>query len=206
MNILILNNGDKPCDYSELDIYGNIKYFSYSELQTISVEVLLETVDVLIITGGKQHVYENPPELQYELFLIEFAIQRKITIIGICLGFQIINHYFGNKVVRLPTPFIGHCMMEEDSLCFAGHELIDAFSFHYDGVLENICPDLEILAYSKLQTVRCIYYVKHRTLPIWAIQSHPDAHPDGIIRCGAEPLYTSERYTQIMLKFFEILA
>jgi len=75
----------------------------------------LNGVDVLIFTGGPQHLteIEKYPELRNELTLLKYAIDKRIIIIGICLGFQLINYHFGNKVIQLPEPVVGHNFMEE---------------------------------------------------------------------------------------------
>ncbi|EKU50455.1 gamma-glutamyl-gamma-aminobutyrate hydrolase family protein [Staphylococcus massiliensis] len=71
----------------------------------------VEMLDGLIITGGQDIsplIYGedpmpllgevNPKRDQYDLKLLDLAIQREIPILGICRGMQIINVFFGGTM------------------------------------------------------------------------------------------------------------
>jgi GMP synthase-like glutamine amidotransferase len=226
MHVLIVNNSYTPADYSALEVYGTVSYVQCKDLCTADFGVLLEGKTALLLTGGPQHVYEleKYPELYHELFLLDAAVKRQIKVIGICLGFQIINHYFGNKVVRLFEPCIGHGYLDASSF-LPGDDtalqtmdvalLSTAFSFHYDGVLENTHPDLFVVARSRRldNGGAPIYFIRHRFLPIYAIQSHPDGDYDEIRACltkygvGAEgvALTSREEFKKIWENFFQLL-
>jgi anthranilate/para-aminobenzoate synthase component II len=203
MHILILNNAECSIDYSDIENVS-LTYLHYKELSTTNLDAYLENVNCILITGGPQHVYDKFPELEYELLLIQKAIQKKIQIIGICLGFQILNHYFGNKVIRLSEPCIGHNFSERTDL------LGKAFSFHYDGVIENKHTDILVLHRSipfAQYNKGIVYEIQHRFLPIYGIQSHPDAGYNEIIQClkkynRTSELYDEKLYTIIFQSFF----
>jgi anthranilate/para-aminobenzoate synthase component II len=227
MHLLIVNNSDSEVDYSPLEVYGVVTYISHTDLANADFDKLLADKTALLFTGGRQHVYEMEkyPEIYHELFLTEAAIQRGIKIIGICLGFQIINHYFGNKVVRLSEPCIGHGFLDSGSFKHHGDArlqnmdlrlLCDSLSFHYDAVLTNTNPDLYVVGRSNPLPEApegVVYFVKHRFLPIYAIQSHPDTGHDMTAAClkkyGAvckEPLHSKHKYDAIWANFFQLLA
>lgn len=152
---------------------------------------LLTGVSTLVLTGGPQHVpnITDYPELKKEIQLIFGAAQRGIVVIGICIGFQLINCAFGNPVVRLPAPIIGCGFLDVSSVrtytdplleCIDFEALAQGFSFHYDGVPQALSPDLRVVATGP---DGLIYFVKHWRFPIYGIQSHPEATVDGIVGC-----------------------
>ena len=180
-HILIINNAEGPLSYKELEIYGKVSYLHWKKIPESNFYPVLSNITHILITGGSQHIYEfdKTPEMYAELDLLREAIKKKISILGICLGFQILNHLFGNTVIRLLAPCIGHDYM--DTSAFPQQPLLHhAFSFHYDGVIENTNPDLQVLARSKEGIIYCI---QHKTLPIFGIQSHPDAMREDILGC-----------------------
>ena len=176
--MLVINNSTYITDYSEWGERMNrpMHTIRCSELRTLSIESILHNVTVILITGGPQHIptIHEYPELLIELQIIEHAIRRNIKIIGICLGFQLINHYFGNEVLELKAPCIGHNLL--DSTEPSMETVSRAFSFHNDGVLTNRNPDIIVIAKGAAlsYTGGLVYCIRHRVLPIFAIQSHPE--------------------------------
>lgn len=155
--------------------------------------LLAQDTEGLIIGGGPQYVsaLEDFPELHVELELIHIAAERNKFILGICLGFQLLNHAFGNRVERLDTPRIGCGYFDTATMNTAGDDRLqrldmsafgNAFSFHYDGVRANVSPDLVSVAWS-----RCglLYAIRHKTKPIYGFQIHPEATAEGIVDCLA---------------------
>jgi GMP synthase-like glutamine amidotransferase len=179
---------------------------------------LLNGVGVLVISGGPQHVPDiaTYPELTKEIQLLFCAAQRGILVIGICLGFQLINCAFGNPVVRLPAPVIGCGKLDPTTVntyadplleCIDFQTLAQGFSFHYDGVPSAPSSDLLVVAKG---TNDLIYCVKHWRFPIYGIQSHPEAMLEGILeileRYGVDEipaLPSNETLTAVSTTFFE---
>jgi gamma-glutamyl-gamma-aminobutyrate hydrolase PuuD len=161
-------------------------YVNYKALLTLNdkdLENLLIGIDGLILSGGPQHIPEMEayPELSKEITLIRLAVQKGALILGICLGFQLLNHYFHNKVHKLESRIVGCNKMDKRSVNTNGDEtlasidfdlLCSGFSFHYDGVKENHNDDILVVA---IGVDNIVYFIKHRHLPIFGIQSHPEA-------------------------------
>lgn len=201
MYIIIANYKEPPADY------GNFRFIEATDLTNRMAEVteLLQapTTEGLVISGGPQFITELDrfPELHLELALIHVAANAGKLVLGICLGFQLINHAFGNTVVRLPEPRIG-CgyfdpatvnVVEDTKLQQIDFSRFDAaFSFHSDGVTVNMSPDLITVAHSRCDPP-LVYAVRHRTLPIYGFQIHPEATADGIHGC-------LERYGEELLQ------
>ncbi len=179
--VIINYDTEEPCLNKE-----NIKYISYKTLLEIpnnNLEYLLDNIDGLIISGGPQHIpyFDNHPELLKEIYLIYYAIKKKIIILGICLGFQLLNHYFGNIVTTLTKCVIGCNKINLETINTHGDEVLgnidfnllaSGFSFHYDGVKANISKELLVIAKDNNNN---LYFVKHKYLPIYGVQLHPEA-------------------------------
>ena len=75
-----------------------IKYVNFE--RTPDAVPSLERSDGLVLVGGYMGVYEDDRyfHLKTEMKLVEEALKRKIPILGICLGSQILAHVLGSRV------------------------------------------------------------------------------------------------------------
>ena len=94
---------------ADTEVLKYIHYKNLVEMSNLELDQLLEGYSGLILTGGPQHIpnFDNYPELAKEIYLISSAIKKKLIILGICLGFQLLNHYFGNCVITLNNCVVG---------------------------------------------------------------------------------------------------
>jgi len=69
----------------------------------------LHDFDAIVFLGGSMNVYEEGryPFLREEDLFIKEAIQRGKTVLGICLGAQLIAKALGAKVTKAPVKEIG---------------------------------------------------------------------------------------------------
>jgi GMP synthase (glutamine-hydrolysing) len=122
----------------------------------------------LILSGGPSSVYENgAPQCDPEIF------QLGIPVLGICYGMQLACQALGGKVDSVSTREYGRarCRVISHGDLFAGiPDETDVWMSHGDqvtGVSEGFVP----LA----RTDTCpVAAVKHRTLPVFGIQFHPE--------------------------------
>jgi GMP synthase (glutamine-hydrolysing) len=72
-------------------------------------EPSLDRYQALVILGGPMHVTEDDryPHLRTECRLIEQALERRVPVLGICLGAQLIAHVLGAQVGPAQRPEIG---------------------------------------------------------------------------------------------------
>ncbi len=110
MNVLIIK-------HVEIEGPGLIEY--YLKQEKISYQILqlkaglhlprLDGLTHVIILGGPMNAYEEDlyPFLREEDLFIKEAIQRGKSILGICLGAQLIAKAFGGKVLKAPMKEIG---------------------------------------------------------------------------------------------------
>lgn len=116
--------------------------------------------------------------------IMDYAIRKKIPILGICRGMQFINVYFGGSIVKnistvLPKT-ISHIgnnhkvrITEAEFIKKIRAEEFVVNSFHEHGITENtLAPDLQFFAVSTTDQV--IEGLFHPKLPIIGIQWHPE--------------------------------
>lgn len=106
---------------------------------------------------------------------IRLCLEKRLPIFGICLGLQGIVRYFGGKLDTLPAPMHGKSSViipSAHSQLFQG--LPAQFSAgRYHSIAATEIPDeLAVTARSEDGVVMAI---EHRTLPIAAVQFHPES-------------------------------
>lgn len=120
----------------------------------------------------------------HELKLIEMFINANKPILGICRGCQIINAYFGGSLYQhIDTAFahqsfgsndITHKVRAKEGSILSelyGEEFT-VNSAHHQAV-KNLGRDLEVVA-TALDGNDTIEAIRHKTLPIFAVQFHPE--------------------------------
>lgn len=130
--------------------------------------VIARKPSAIILSGGPSSVYEpNAPKCDPRLF------ELGIPVLGICYGMQLTAFTMGGSVQPCPAREFGRARLQIGNMekLFAGfpHE-IDVWMSHGDQV--HALPDgFEPLA----ATSTCpIAAVKHRSLPIYGLQFHPE--------------------------------
>jgi len=117
----------------------------------------------------------TPNEAGICLDLIAAAAGR-IPILGVCLGHQAIGQAFGGEVLRAPLPMHGKlsAVRHEASDIFAGiPSPFEATRYHSLIVRAETLPDvLEATAHTD---DGLIMGLRHRTLPIFGVQFHPES-------------------------------
>jgi len=108
--------------------------------------------DVLIILGGPMSVHDEAefPWLVREKAAIALALQRKIPMLGICLGAQLIAHVAGANVYPNPQKEIGWWPIEPaaSKLPATGFTFHPLNVFHWHGETFELPPDSIHLASS----------------------------------------------------------
>jgi GMP synthase (glutamine-hydrolysing) len=122
----------------------------------------------LILSGGPNSVYEaGAPRCDPKIF------QLGIPVLGICYGMQILCDVLGGKVDGAPAREYGRAKVTITSHAdlFAGIlDEMDVWMSHGDQVV-RVSDDFVPLA----KTGTCpIAAVKHKTLPVFGIQFHPE--------------------------------
>lgn len=106
--------------------------------------------------------------------LIEIAIAKKLPLLGVCLGHQLIASYFGAKVSRAPKPVHGqHSLIfhNANGLFVGATNPMQVARYHSLAVYE--LPDCLSLDAKTEDGV--IMALSHIELPIWGVQFHPES-------------------------------
>ena len=100
----------------------------------------------------------------------------KVPILGVCLGHQCIGDTFGGEVVRADRLMHGKTSMIEHNEVelFEGLDNpFEATRYHSLIVKRETLPDcLEITAWTDQDEIMGL---RHKTLPIWGVQFHPES-------------------------------
>lgn len=147
-----------------------------AEVSTIRSEYALDyladqPVDLVLLSPGPG----NPTDFKLSQ-TIDAVLKRNIPLFGVCLGLQGIVEYFGGRLAVLDYPMHGKpstILVKDDPGLFAG--LGDSFTagrYHsLYAVRAEVPNELRISALSEDGVVMA---VSHKTLPVHAVQFHPE--------------------------------
>ncbi len=125
----------------------------------------------------------DPDSAGVSVATIEVAAERRIPLLGVCLGMQSMAVAFGAAIVRAPTLVHG----EASIVTHDGAGLLEGMPDRFPGArYHSLCVDpltlpgeLYVTATSPDDGV--VMGLRHRTLPIEGVQFHPESvlTPDG---------------------------
>jgi anthranilate synthase/aminodeoxychorismate synthase-like glutamine amidotransferase len=170
--LLVIDNFDS-FTYNLVQYFGQLgveqQVFRNNE---ISVEAALAlNPDRVMISPGPC----SPVEAGVSLDMIG-AFAGKKPILGVCLGHQSIGHYFGGKVIRAPQLMHGKTspIHHHDTDLFKGMpNPFRATRYHSLIVERESLPDcLEVTAETEDGVIMGL---RHKTLPIYGVQFHPES-------------------------------
>jgi gamma-glutamyl-gamma-aminobutyrate hydrolase PuuD len=134
-------------------------------------------IDGLILSGG-DNIGDDPERDITEKKLIDFAISKKIPILGVCRGMQVLNEYFGGKIIfNESNDHVGtnHFVEITNSKIskFTDSLKLKVNSFHHNQINMNILgKKLSPFAISKVDdTIEGFY---HSDLPVVGVMWHPE--------------------------------
>jgi len=136
--------------------------------------------------GGEKHKSFDVSELRdnTEFALIDYAVKNKLPLLGICRGFQIINVYFGGKLIQKINELESnknhlnpdiHTIVIDNKIINQkfNSETFVVNSFHNQGVdFKSLSNQLKSFAvYKNTELIEAFYHIN---LPILAVQWHPE--------------------------------
>jgi len=142
----------------------------------------LETMELdgLILSGGDS-IGENSERDQTENKIIEFGINNHLPIFGVCRGMQVLNKYFGGKMIRTTNsehvgkPHLVN-LTNEGFSSFLNTDSLKVNSFHHNIIKkDNLGKNLKIFALSNDDSVEGFI---HEKFPIEAVMWHPEREPN----------------------------
>ena len=134
-------------------------------------------IDGLILSGG-DNIGEFPERDKTEKQILDYAIDKRFPVLGVCRGMQIINEYFAGKVFandnnsHVGKPHQIHIMDQKFSKLL-GDDNIQVNSFHNNIITKKgIGEKLQVFALSDHDNTIEGYY--HSDLPIIGVMWHPE--------------------------------
>jgi len=133
-------------------------------------------IDGIILSGG-DNIGDNVRRDKTEKELIEFGINKKIPIFGVCRGMQVINQYFGGSVKTLENrKHVGQSHLVNiihKKFDFLNKNNFKVNSFHNNIIKkENLGKDLQ--SFAIVNEDETIEGFLHKDLPIIGVMWHPE--------------------------------
>ena len=170
-----------------------VEYFSKFGIKLIPVPNVKESlnfylklpVESIILTGGGDIGDNLSKERDYiESALLDFAVQNKIPVLGICRGMQFINCYFGGNLRRINEISdqnhiaVNHKIeIIDEMLKMRVGSSIETNSYHGFGFNEeDFSTKLKVFAKSNDGVIEGAY---HLQFPIAGILWHPERENPG---------------------------
>ena len=127
----------------------------------------LDRYEALIVLGGPMNSdqIDTYPNLITEMDIIREAVERDMSVLGICLGAQLLAKALGGDVSRNETREIGWYDVDltpagaADPVLSAFAPRQEVFQWHEDGI--TLPPGAELLAGSPLSPVQAFRYGGH---------------------------------------------
>lgn len=140
---------------------------------TTAEQVMALQPDGVFLSNGPG----DPEAVGYAPATIKTIAERKVPIFGICLGHQLLGLTFGGHTTKLPYGHRGGNHPVKDLA--SGKVLITAqnHGFAVEGGVDGIpgAPELQVTHVNLNDGT--IEGLKHKSLPIFAVQYHPEAAP-----------------------------
>ncbi len=167
-----------------IDNYDSFTYNLVQYLRELGEEVIVSRNDKISLADIEKLQPERlvvspgpctPNEAGISVDAIKF-FAGKIPILGVCLGHQSIGQAFGGNIVRAERLMHGKTspVFHDNRELFEGlPNPFDATRYHSLLVERQSLPDcLEITAWTAEEE---IMGMRHRELPIWGMQFHPES-------------------------------
>ena len=141
-----------------------------ADIEPAALQAIVDALDpdLLVISPGPG----TPKTAGVSLAAVD-CFKERLPIFGVCLGHQTIVEYFGGQIGHAPEPMHGKPsrITHNDQGVFAGIENpLQAGRYH--SLIATQVPDcLEVVA----EFEGIVMGVKHRTLPIYGVQFHPES-------------------------------
>ena len=131
-------------------------------------------LDLIILPGGSDINNKLPNKLRVksEIFLLKYAIKKKIAVIGICHGMQLINIFFKGKLSKVNNSMrVNKKIYLKKNLIFK-EKTINVKCFYNFGIKEKFLGK-ELLSLG-IDSSNNIEMFKHEKLNIWGFMFHPE--------------------------------
>lgn len=182
MRILLVDNYDS-FTYNLVDYFRQAGAYVQVVTNSVSIEKIITlSFDALVLSPGPG----TPEESGNVMDLIHYY-EKRIPILGICLGHQAIGQYYGWTLEKATLPMHG-----KTSLIYTdSHRLFDSIqtpfkAMRYHSLIlnkTNTTSDIQCIARTEQDEIMMI---QHKHLPITGMQFHPESI---LTPCGKKLLF-----------------
>jgi GMP synthase-like glutamine amidotransferase len=168
MKTLLIDNGSTLTKKLALLSPGEESIVSYQNIPDDISDYAL-----ILLSGSSLFPIEgNEARLIKEKQLIT---NTTVPIVGICFGHELIVSTFGGKLLPLNEKVVGltEVAVIQPHTMFGSYKQFTVYENHQYGV-SDVGQELEVLA----KTDMYVAVVKHKKLPIYGFQFHPEHHTD----------------------------
>lgn len=165
-----------------IDNYDSFTYNLVHYLEELGAEVMVKRNDQFELSELEAYEYlllSPGPGIPDEAGLLKAAIKKYAStkkILGVCLGQQAIGEVFGAKLANLDTVFHGVATpveVTQDDVLFQDLPKTFEVGRYHSWVVQTPLPeDLMATSFDDNQQLMSL---KHKTLPIRAVQFHPES-------------------------------
>jgi GMP synthase (glutamine-hydrolysing) len=153
----------------------------------------LEGYEALIVLGGPMNSdqIDSHPNLITEVDVIREAVERDMSVLGICLGAQLLAKALGGSVSRNDVREIGWYDVDmtevglQDSVLAGFGPTQEVFQWHEDGI--TLPPGADLLASSPASHVQAFRYGEH----VYGFQFHLEVNRPLIERWLTVPAHAA---------------
>jgi len=147
------------CNFSPLLIPNNKVCAANLVVNTPLSGIVLTGGNDLVAYGGNAQERDET-----ENFILQYALDKKIPLLGVCRGMQIIQHFYGVELTKIQ----GHVDTKHDLMIDGS--LIRVNSYHNFGATETKNP-LEVWAISEDGVIEA---VRHNFASVTGVMWHPE--------------------------------
>ncbi|WP_456441292.1 anthranilate synthase component II [Caldithrix abyssi] len=170
--LLFIDNYDS-FTYNLVDYFGQladeIRVFRNDAISLEEIEAL--QAEGIVISPGP-----GTPEQSGVSLEVVKRLGKKIPVLGICLGHQVIGQIYGAKVIRADEPVHGKVseILHKGDLLFEGIPSPFQATRYHSLVVEwdSLPEELEVIAHTSDQIIMAM---RHRRFPVVGIQFHPES-------------------------------
>ncbi|KAH7010077.1 class I glutamine amidotransferase-like protein [Ilyonectria destructans] len=134
----------------------------------------LDEIDGLFLTAGKYAAYDDYPWAFKLMDFLKESYQKRIPILAICYGHQILARALGGKVIKNPKGCelsVTKVNLTPSGIDLFGTDHLNLHQMHLDTVV-GIPPGMEIIGSSAISEVQFMYEPGR----VLGVQGHPEAN------------------------------